>query len=484
MASVKGNIILNLINTLTGIIFPIITFPYAARIICPDGIGIINFQQSIINYIVLFTSLGIPLYAVREVARCRENITERNKTVLEIILLSFFLSILGYIAVFILATSYDRISNNAGPFYILSLTILFTAIGAEWFYKAIEDFKYITYRAIAIRCILAALLFVIVKTKDDLLQYAIVVVGTSVGNNIFNFLHLRKFDLLKGIDWMSLAIFKHLKPALHIFVLNLIISLYTNLNMIMLGIMASDTSVGLYTAGTKLTSVVLGIVTSISAVLLPQFSYLFASGNIKEFRRLSQKSYNLIMCITIPSIIGLIAVAYQITMIFCGEGYENSISVLVLTAPTICFIALTNLLGIQILYPQGKENIVIYSTIAGAFVNIGLNIVLIPIYAEVGAAISTMITELSVLVVQVIVGKKYISINYLSLGVKTYILGSLLMIPAVFLVLQYVHNNLLSLALSTIIGGIIYILFVLCRKDEIAVSICDTLKNVLNKVKI
>ena len=74
MASLKTNVFLNYINTITGLIFPVITFPYASRILLPDGIGVVNFQMSIINYIVLFTSLGIPLYAVKEIAKYRDNI--------------------------------------------------------------------------------------------------------------------------------------------------------------------------------------------------------------------------------------------------------------------------------------------------------------------------------------------------------------------------------------------------------------------------
>lgn len=87
MASVKGNIILNGINTVTGLIFPIITFPYAARVLMPEGIGAVNFLNSIIHYIVLFTSIGIPLYAVKEVAKCRDDRDKRNTMTVEVIML-------------------------------------------------------------------------------------------------------------------------------------------------------------------------------------------------------------------------------------------------------------------------------------------------------------------------------------------------------------------------------------------------------------
>lgn len=235
MSSLKGNIVLNFINTLAGIIFPIITFPYAARVLMPEGIGTVNFLQSIINYIVLLTSLGIPMYAVREIARHRDNIPERNKASVEIILLSLILCLFGYIGVWLIGRFVPQVNSDLAIFYILSLTILFTALGVNWFYQAVEDFKFITVRGLVFRTFAAAALFVFVKDSDDLILYAFVVVGSTVGNNIINFIHLRKYIRLGDIQWNNLDIWRHLKPALNIFVFNLITSIYLNLNTVMLG---------------------------------------------------------------------------------------------------------------------------------------------------------------------------------------------------------------------------------------------------------
>ena len=186
MSSLKTNVLFNYINTITGIIFPVITFPYASRILLPEGIGVVNFQLSIINYIVLFTSLGIPLYAVKEVAKYRDDIALRNKTTIEITILSLLLSLLGYIAVFIIGKFVPQINANISLFYILSLTVMFTSLGVNWFYQAIEDFKFITIRAVIIRTLAAGCLFLFVKDKSDLLIYGAVTVGSTVGNNLIN----------------------------------------------------------------------------------------------------------------------------------------------------------------------------------------------------------------------------------------------------------------------------------------------------------
>lgn len=51
MASIKNSILLNYINVLTSLIFPLVTFPYAARVLLPEGIGLVDFQYSIVSYI-------------------------------------------------------------------------------------------------------------------------------------------------------------------------------------------------------------------------------------------------------------------------------------------------------------------------------------------------------------------------------------------------------------------------------------------------
>ncbi len=232
MPSLKTNVALNFLNTVTGIVFPVITFPYAARVLLPEGIGAVNFLQSIVAYIVLLTSLGIPMYAVREVAKYRDDVAIRNRITVEILLLSVILCLFGYVAVAVLGIYVPQISAQLGVFYALSLTILFTSLGVNWFYQAVEDFKFITIRALCFRMLAALGLFLFVRDKDDLLIYAFVLVGSTVGNNLINFIHLRKWIPFHSITWAELRIWRHLRPSLRIFVFNLVTSIYLNLNTV------------------------------------------------------------------------------------------------------------------------------------------------------------------------------------------------------------------------------------------------------------
>ena len=439
MPSLKGNIILNYINTISGLIFPIVTFPYAARVLQPEGIGVVNFQNSIVSYIVLLTSLGIPLYAVREIAKCRDNLELRDRTTIEITLLSFLLCLLGYVAVWLLGEYVPRIHEEATLFYILSLTIIFTGIGVQWFYQGMEDFLFITVRGL-------------------------VIVGSTVGNNLINFIHLRKYIQPSRIDWSRLNITRHIRPAFRIFMLNVVISIYVQLNTIMLGFMTDDRTVGLFTSGVKITHILTVIITSLSAVMLPRCAHLIGEGKIDEFNGIIRKSYYLLMFSAIPMTVGVMLLARPITLCFCGDDYVGSIPVVIFTAPTIIFIGMTQIIGIQILYPYGKEMLVIYSTLVAAVLNVVLNLLLIPLFAETGAAISTLIAEFSVLLVQVKLGKEFIPFRFVDRQIGNYLMAAVAMSLGVLLCMM-IDNIWWQMLTATNIGALIYASVLYVRKD-------------------
>ncbi|KFC20002.1 flippase [Chryseobacterium sp. FH1] len=476
--SIKSNFVYNLINTSLGILFPLISFPYASRILMAEGIGEVNFFQSIIQYVLLLTSLGIPMYAIREIAKVRDDVTVRNKTLLEVLILNLILTVIGYFLIFIITLTVAKIQVNIPLFLILSLSIILTTVGCDWFYQGVEDFKYITIRGIIVRSLSLILLFLLVKTQQDILYYAICITIGSVGGNVFNFFRLRKYIKVSDIS-SDLKPFRHLKPVLRIFVLNLIISIYINLNVIMLGFMKSNESVGLFTSATKLTHVILTMVTSLGVVLLPRMSNMIQNNQLSEFRELAQKSLDIIVALTLPISFGLILLADFVIPIFCGDTYVDAILTLKILSPIIIFIGISNVLGIQILYPQGHEKIVIFSTAIGAIVNFILNLWLIPLYSQNGAAVSTLFAELLVTVMMCWIGKRLIWVKWKK-QYWIYALATLAMVVAVSLIKKINLGFMQDFAISILAGFIIYLLFLKFTKDPLYITARDILSNKLN----
>lgn len=474
--SVKVNYILNLINTGTQMLFPLITFPYVCRVIEADGIGQINFFQSIISYISLFTCLGIPMYAIREIARDRSDVVQMNRTAMEILLLHSMLTLVGYAIVAILCLTVPQIQVNIPLFLILSLTIFFTAIGCEWFYQGIEDFKYITIRGLIIKTVSVVLLFIFVKSKTDLLYYGCYTVFGVLGGNIFNFFRLRKYIHRENIIFSELHIKRHVKPVLKVFSFSVVTSIYLQLNTVLLGFLKNALAVGYFAAATKVMQMLLTMSACLGSVMMPRASHLIAENKEDEFNRLIQKSYDFTLAIALPMTIGLIFCAPSLITALCGVKFEHSILPSQIIAPIILMVAISNVFGIQVLFPKGKINIVTLCCGIGAVADLILNLCLIPFFSYIGTSIAYLGAEVATTVSMYFIGRRYIPIIYFKKSHLTYALGCIVMAFVLYGISLLQLPTLTILLLQGCCGALAYFIILCIYKDEMLVQILSRIK--------
>lgn len=483
MASLKTNVLLNYINTFTSIIFPVITFPYATRVIQVEGIGLTNFYGSLVNYITLFSGIGIQMYASKEVARYRDDPARRNQCTVEIALLGLAFCMLGYIAVGLLGAFVPRIHAHLDMFLVLSLSIFFTTIGIDWFYRAIEDFTFITVRAVIFRSLCAVALFVFVRSPEDLLAYCFVTVSLAVGNNFINFVHLRKYIDLRTIPWRQLNVWHHLPQTLKIFIPNLVTNMYGYLNIAMLGFMQSAAVVGLYSAGSKLVLIALTVINSLGVVLLPRSSNLIAAGRLDEFRRISIKGVRVVFLLGLPGMAIMLLAARPIVVLCCGPAFADAAMVVMLTAPLLLIVGLSNICGIQILYSQGKERIVISSMLAGLAVNFLLNLWLIPAWHYAGASLAMIAGELLVLIVQLVAGRRYIPFGWRDLQLPRLLVATVALALVVWGVGQVMNGGWQTAVTATLAGLVTYVVVLSVLRDSLFLDIVRYATSLLRRRK-
>ena len=476
LQSVKVNYILNLINTGSQMLFPLITFPYVCRVIEADGIGQVNFFQSIISYISLFTCLGIPMYAIREIARDRNDVVKMNRTAIEILLLHTILTFIGYMIVTVLCLTVPQIKANVPLFLVLSLTIFFTAIGCEWFYQGIEDFKYITIRGLIIKTISVILLFIFVRDKDDLLYYGCYIVFGVLGGNIFNFIRLRKYINWSNIIFSELHIWRHIKPVLKVFSFSVVVSIYLQLNTLLLGFMKNALAVGYFAAATKVMQMLLSMSACLGSVMMPRASHLIAENKESEFNCMIQKSYDFTLAISLPITVGLIFCAPSIISVFCGAKFELSILPSQIIAPIILMVAISNVMGIQVLFPKGKINLVTLCCGIGAIADLLLNIILTPFFFYVGTSVAYLGAEISTTVSMYFLGKKYIPILYFKKGHLNYILGCILMAFVLYNISMLNISSLMRLVLQGCCGVFVYLMVLYFRRDVFLMQVISKIR--------
>ena len=478
--SVKYNFIMNVILKMSSFIFPLITFPYVSRVLGAVGNGKVSFATSVIYYFSMIATLGIPTYGVKICAQYREDKEKLSKTVKELLLIESVAMIISYVIFFIALYSIPRLQEDKMLMLINSATILLTVFGVEWFYQAIEQYDYITFRNLAFKIISISLMFLFVhKTEDYILYGAINVLGT-VGSNILNILRIRKLVDFK--TKCTIHLLQHIRPIFMLFMLSAASMVYTSLDTTMLGFIKDDATVGYYNAAVKLKNILVSLVTSLGTVLLPRLSNSLANKDMITFNRLIKKSFNFVLLISIPLTIYCIIEASDCINFLAGSGYQQAVLPMQLISIAIIFIGLSNIIGIQILIPFGKENLTVISTIVGAIVNIILNLIFIPLYSAAGAALATSIAELSVLLVQVYFIRSHIHSmlqfqNIIKIFISAIIATFILLANNYFI---YIDSAFFSIIETGLLFFITYGIVLIITKEHITKEVTN---NVYQKFK-
>lgn len=396
--SIKLNFIMNSILTMSNFIFPLITFPYVSRVLQPVGTGKVAFATSIITYFVMFAQLGIPTYGIRICAQVRDDKAALSKAVQELLIINLLTTIIAYCVFAFAIYKVPKMQMDKELFVIMSSMILLNTIGMEWLYKALEEYTYITIRSIIFKIISVIAMFICVREKTDYIIYGAISVFASSASNIINFLNAHRyisFRIQKCYDFK-----RHIYPILIFFAMSCATTVYTNLDTVMLGFMKSDEDVGYYNAAIKIKNILVSIITSLGTVLLPRASYYIENNLREKFESISKKAINFVYIVSLPIILYFILFAKEGIIFLSGKEYEEAVLPMQILMPTLLFIGLTNVIGIQIMVPLKKEIWVLKSVILGAIIDLIINILCIPKFASSGAAIGTLLAEFVVLVYQ------------------------------------------------------------------------------------
>lgn len=270
------------------------------------------------------------------------------------------------------------------------------------------------------------MMFLLIHKKSDYLLYGGISIFAASASNIFNFINVHRFIDLRPVGNYNFK--RHLKPIITFFAMACATTIYTNLDTVMLGFMKTNVDVGYYNAAVKIKNILVSVVTSLGAVLLPRATYYVEHNLIGDFWRITRKALNFVALIATPLMIYFILFAKEGIYFLSGSAYAGAVFPMQIIMPTLLFIGITNVLGIQILVPIGKENVVLFSEIAGAVTDLIINLILIPRFSSAGAAIGTLVAELVVLLVQYFslyknVNKAFKNIHYMRIIVAI-ILGT------------------------------------------------------------
>lgn len=446
------NSVYNVIYKLLDALFPLISATYLARVLLSDGIGKVAYAQNIAQYFVLAASLGIPNYGIREIARKRRDEEQTSRLFSELFVINFISTM---VCVVIYYTAVCRL-----PYFetrkLLSLTagllIVFNIFNVDWFYQGQEAFSYIALRSFVVKVLSLLALFCFVRSREDYVVYLLISVLASGANYIVNMANLRRWGI--RFQWSGLRLKQHLKPIFIMLGTTVAIELYTMLDTTMLGFLCSDESVGYYVNAMKLVKIVITVITAMGGVLLPHMSSYQMAGDYEACGRIVSKVCGIMFFLFMPCCIGLMLTADHLMVLLFGESFAPGGVTLRIASLLTLALGFSNLFGTQVLLTFGEEKKLFWCTAAGAVSNVLMNLFLIPLFQQNGAAAASVISEAFVTALCVMFSKKYITVR-LAEGLVSKTVAASVLMGAVAAVLLKVVPGMLPELVAAVCGGVV-----------------------------
>lgn len=390
MASVSKNFLYQLLITISNILIPIISFPYAAKILGPTGIGKVNFILTFSQYFVLIGALGIPIYGMQEVAKFRGEEVKLKNVASELFFLHLISALLLLVIYLVVINSFTFFNSDLSFYLCSGLMIFFSFSATDWFYSGMENFRFIAIRSLMVKLLGLVALLGFVRDKGDLLIYLLIFVGSSLANQFWNFIDFRKYLVF---NFKDLQFKKHLPLLAVLFSVGLSTTIYAEMDTLLLGFLTDNRFVGYYVAAIKLNKIAIPVIIAFGLVLIPKITQSFYRNDHIMLNSLSNQSFHVICFIGIPASLGLCIYAPEFMLLFSGKEFSPAVLTMQIASPLAFIIGMGNIAGAQLLIPAKKEKYYLWATIFGLGINVLLNFLLISYYQDRGAAVAAVCGE-------------------------------------------------------------------------------------------
>lgn len=479
--NLKTNAILNMIKTISTIIFPLITFPYVSRVLMPENIGKINFGSSFVSYFTLIASLGISTYAIRECSSKRKDQNELSKVASQIFSINVITTVIAYVLMAITLLIFRNFDSYRTLIIIQSTAILFSTLGCDWLNSAMEDFTFITVRTIAFQFVSLILMFVFVHHPEDYLKYAVISVVSSSGANIVNIFYRKKYCTVRFVKQMDWG--KHFRPIMLLFVMILAQTIFNSSDITMLGLMKGDYEVGLYSTAVKIVNLVSQLMASLFWVVMPSMSTYFENSDYKSINKNLNRILRLFTTFGFPCATGCILLSKEIMFIVAGEKYVSANATFcVLMVGFIFSLFGEYFLGNMTLLPSKREAEYMKIYCVSMALNLILNYILIPIGGTVAAAFTTVISHLFILIICIYIKDKNIAISIKNKDNISVFFGCISIALCCTLMKRIFVSNMYLVAVFAIVSSIIsYLIILYIMKNELLLNIISEVKGKLKQ---
>ncbi len=481
--SIKFNAFLNVVKTVLSIGIHLITIPYASRVLGASHYGKVSYANSIIQYLALLAMLGISNYAQREGPRFRDDHKKINDFASQLFTVNVIATIISYLVMAGLLVLSVKLRNYRMLILVQSVIIILTTIGADWINQIYEDYFYMTVRYIIVEIIALGCLFIFVRSPEDYIRYAFIMVMAAAGGNLFNIFYIKRYVHLHFVPLSQCK--QHLKPVFKLFFVNLAMVLYISSDITILGHYRDSKTVGIYSLASKIYSTIKNVINAVIMVAIPRLSFYLGHHEQEAYKQLIKKVLDYLLTCLLPVVCGLLILAKPIMLIVGGHEYGGGAMPLSILSVALLFASLACLFSSGVLLLYKRDNVYLMATLISCFVNVGCNFIMIPLWSYNGAAMTTLMAEAIMFIMSAYYSfKDHLQIKDLITHdhvVMSSVCGSLLILVSGLVVKLLFNNILLQLLFTFCISVILYIIILALFKNPILLSVSKRLKHKFSK---
>jgi len=376
-------------------IIPLAVLPYLVRVLGMDMYGLMAFAQSFAQYFSVLTDYGFNFSATRSIANQSDNHARVSLIFCSVMVIKLFLALVGALILLAVITSVPRFHHDSAFFFVAYAAVVGNVLFPTWFYQGMEKMRYISAIVGVSKLLGAIALFAFVhRPSDALLALAIQSIAPVVGGMVGLWIAFQGFPLRfvrPTLGDLRLA----LVEGWHLFISQAAVSLYTNTNVFLVGLLAGNLQAGYFSTAEKLIRAALGLIAPISQAVFPHVNAL-AIRSRDLVARFTSRILLWTGTITLFGSFILLFFARSVALICFGQAATGSVPIIRWISLLPFLLAISNVLGVQTMIPFGLDKQFSQILIVAGLFNVSLAGPLIYLFGARGAGASVLLTEIFV----------------------------------------------------------------------------------------
>lgn len=433
---------------------PLVIAPYLTRVLGSSNLGVYAYINSIAGYFILFANLGISKHGQRIISTRRDDEESLRKTFWSLYIVHSVCSVItiGLYVGFIFA-----LGGEYRDLYLIQTIYVASALfDITWLFYGLENFKSVVIKNLLIKIIECALIFIFVKSANDLWIYTLIMSGSWFLSQ--SVLLPGAIKYVKPIKFSKKDCIEHLKPMLVLFISVVAATLYTVFDKTLLGLLATVEDVAYYEYANKIIMVPKQLIFVIGTVMLPRACKSFEDKQFDKLRKYMDISMFATCLLGSAFVFGLMAVGQKFAVLYFGADFAKSGEAIVYMAPLVLIVMIGDVLRSEYLIPAKKDFLFTICIVISAILNIIVSVGLIPYLGVFGAVIGTTIGEIFGMVFQVICSRKMYPVKALLKNLIPFLIAGAIMFVAVYFMDRYTPATFMWLIIEVVSGVAVYAL--------------------------